>query len=227
MIKVKNQFVQVVDSGTMTTGDGVRLNDKYVVKYRMEKLGETFGKPVIFMRSGKQLCSGISQSLDFNRFWNGKKDLSDIEKEFYWTRHLCKEVFVSVCTFKVKGTSIKVENGLKEMFHPEVVSQCKKFVKGKREKIPGLIQSLLDGYMWGKIPKEQGLNTVEIIDSMSKTDEEIEAYIGEIDFSDPINRTTLERLYDGDLEQYKDSLKYGTLRIGDPTFTPIESSLNP
>ena len=221
MIKLKNNFVQVVDSETMTTADGVRLNDKYVVRYRMEKGGEIVGRPVVFVRSGKQLCSGISQSLDFNRFWNKKKDLSDTEKEFYWTRHLCKEVFVSVCTFKARGASIKVENELKEMFHPEIVSQSKKFVKGKKESVPGLIQSLLDGYMWGRVPKEDQFNTVEVIDVVAMSDQEIDKYMEKIDFSDPILQKTLTRLLDGDLNKFKDSLKYGTLRICDPTYTAI------
>lgn len=221
MIKLKNQIVQVVDSETMTTGEGVRLNDRYVVRYRMEKGGEVVGRPVVFVRSGKQLCSGISQSLDFNRFWNGEKDLSDIEKEFYWTRHLCKEVFVSVCTFKVKGTSIKVENELKEVFHQEVVSQCKKFVKGKKEKIPGLIQSLLDGYMWGKVPKEEDLNTCEVVDVISMNDQEIETYVDKLDFSKTRDKEMLDRLYDGDVEKLKMGLKSGYLRIENPTYTSI------
>ena len=221
MIKKENNFQQIVDINTMTTSDGVRLKQNYIIRYRMEKNGQPVGNPINFVRTGKELCRGISSSIEFNRFARQNIKLPNKGDEIYWTRHLCKEFFISVCTFKVRGTSLKVESDLNKVFSAEIVSECKKFVRRKKQKVPGLIPELLDGYMWGKIPKRTELNTVEITDIVSLNESEIEEFILDTDFSIPEHKIMLESLYGGSIVAMKEALRTGYTIIGEPSFTKV------
>ena len=205
---VNNQIIQTVTTsnnllphqgGTNpTTPEGVELDRKYKLIYRLEDANGILKKTMQFQRLGSEIVYDIGAvSKLYGDFYEGPSN-----DYMYHLRHFVRNIVMMHSTLKIKGRGPKVMRQLRKS-----VPNFKDFLRKEKEpQWVDFLKGCFGAYMWfhfgSKLPQD---NCIIFTDVQSMTKTEINKFMKEAKRSAMHKATTTEA-------EFREQLKYGYIK---------------
>ena len=162
------------------TADGVVLNQRYKMIYRIKSNGAVLPKKVEFTRTGHQIIDDLNKTaVIFRPIYTGPKN------EFlFHLRHFVREIAMVHCTTVIRGRGPKVINYLKKSC-PHVRNMLKELnTKGGRI----FLRNAMGAYLWFKIDIDNvEHNCFTVTDIQKLSEREIDEVLQEAELGRTVN----------------------------------------